>query len=55
MTLSDTALHEIANVFRQNVDQKTLEKVIDDLLDIRGDKNFRDTIATLTRELEARF
>ena len=55
MTLSDAALRQIATVFRKHVDQKTLEKVVDDLLDIRGDKNFRDTVATLARELKARF
>jgi len=55
MTLSDAALREIAKVFRKHVDQETLEKVVDDLLDIRGDKSFRDTIATLARELKARF
>jgi hypothetical protein len=55
MTLSDAALREIARAFRKHVDQKTLQKVIDDLLDIRGDKSFRDMIATLARELAARF
>jgi hypothetical protein len=55
MTLSDTALREIAKVFRKHVDQETLEKVVDDLLDIRGDKGFRDMIATLAGELKAKF
>jgi hypothetical protein len=55
MTLSDAALREIAKVFRKHVDQKTLEKIVDDLLDIRGDKSFRDMIGTLARELKARF
>jgi hypothetical protein len=54
MTLSDAALREIAKVFRKHVDQKTLEKVVDDLLEIRGDKSFRDMIGTLARELKAR-
>ena len=48
-------MREIAKVLRKHVDQKTLEKVIDDLLDIRGDKSFRDMVATLARELKARF
>jgi hypothetical protein len=55
MMLSDAALREIAKAFRKHVDQETLEKVVDDLLDIRGDKSFRDLIATLARELKARF
>ena len=55
MTLSDAALRQIVKVFRKHVDQETLEKVVDDLLDIRGDKSFRDTIATLIRELKASF
>ena len=49
------AVREIAKVFRKHVDQETLEKVVDDLLDIRGDKSFRDMIGTLARELKARF
>jgi hypothetical protein len=55
MALSDAAVREIAEVFRKHVDQKTLQKVVDDLLDIRGDKSFRDTITTLARELKAGF
>ena len=55
MTLSDAALREIAEVCRKHVDQETLEKIVDDLLDIRGDKSFRDIIGTLARELKARF
>ena len=37
MTLSDAALREIAEVFRKHVDQESLEKVVDDLLDSRGE------------------
>jgi len=54
VSLSDASLREIAKIFRRHVDRKTLEKIVDDLLDIRGDKNFRDTIAALTRELNAK-
>ena len=55
MTLSDAALREIAKVLLKHVDQASLQKVVDDLLDIRGDKSFRDVIATLARELKAGF
>ena len=55
MTLSDAPLREIAKAIRKHLDQQTLQKVVDDLLDIRGDKSFRDVIATLARELAAKF
>ena len=51
MALSDAAVRDIANVFRKHVDRETLEKVADGLLDIRGDKSFRDTVERLARAL----
>jgi hypothetical protein len=38
-------VREIAKALRRHVDQQTLEKVINDLLDVPGDKSFRDTRA----------
>jgi hypothetical protein len=55
MAVSDAAVREIAKVLLTHVDQESLRKVVDDLLDIRGDKSFRDMIATLARELKAGF
>jgi hypothetical protein len=54
MAASDVAVREIAKVLLKHVDQKTLRKILDDLLDARGDRSFRDTIETLARELDAR-
>ena len=55
MAVSDAAVREIAKVLLKHVDQESLQKVVDDLLDLRGDKSFRDMIATLARELKAGF
>jgi hypothetical protein len=52
--LMSLALREIAKVLRKHVDQKTLQNVVDDLLEVRGDKSFRDTIQTLAHELGAK-
>ena len=54
MAVSDAAVREIAKVLLKHVDQRTLRKVLDDLLDIRGDRSFRDTIETLAHELQAK-
>ena len=55
MAVSDAAVREIAKVLLRHVDQESLQKVVDDLLDIRGNKSFREMIATLARELQAGF
>jgi hypothetical protein len=47
MALSDTGAREIANVLRKHVGQQALAMIVDDLLEIRGDKDFRDTIERL--------
>src|SRR5437868_536699 len=44
-------MREIAKALRRHVDQKTLEQVINDLLDVPGNKSFRDRIETLAHEL----
>jgi hypothetical protein len=51
MLLSDTAAHEIANVLRKHLGTKTLEQIVNELLEIRGDKDFRDTIERLAHAL----
>ena len=47
MPLSDAAAREIANILRKHVGTKTLEQIVNELLEIRGDKDFRDTIERL--------
>jgi hypothetical protein len=54
MAVSDAAVREIAKVLRKHVDQRTLKKVLEELIDIRGDRSFRDTIETLAHELKAK-
>jgi hypothetical protein len=54
MAASDATVHEIAKALRRHVDQQTLEKVINDLLDVPGDKSFRDTVEKLAHALTTR-
>ena len=51
MALSDAAAHAIANVLRKHVRPEALEQIVDELLEIRGDKDFRDMIERLVRAL----
>jgi hypothetical protein len=39
MPQSDAAMREIAKVMRRHVDQETIEKIVDELFEIRGDKS----------------
>lgn len=52
MPLSDTAAREIARVLRRHVGPEALQQIIDELLEIRGDKDFRDSVESLVRALE---
>ena len=54
MAASDATVREIAKALRRHVDQQTLEKVINDLLDVPGDKSFRDAVEQLAHYLMAR-
>jgi hypothetical protein len=54
MPPSDDAIREIAKAFRRHVDAPTLEKVVNELLDVRGNKDFREVIQHLARELMQR-
>jgi hypothetical protein len=42
MALSDTAAREIAKALRKHVGMKALEQVVTELVEIPGDKDFRD-------------
>ena len=51
MALSDTGAREIAKVLRKPVAPKTLEEIAAELVEIRGDKEFRDTIESVVQAL----
>jgi hypothetical protein len=51
---SNDAIREIAKALRRHVDAKTLEKVVNELLEVPGNRDFRETIETLARELVER-
>ena len=51
MTLSDVAAREIAKVLRKHVGMKELEQVVTELVEIPGDKDFRDSIEKLVHAL----
>jgi len=51
MALSDAAAREIAIVLRDHIDLDALNRIIDELLEIRGNKDFRDSIECLVRAL----
>ena len=44
MALSDAAAREIAKVLRKHVGMKALEQVVTELVEIPGDKDFRNSI-----------
>jgi hypothetical protein len=51
MPPSNDAMREIAKALRRHVDAATLEKVVNELLDVRGNRDFREAIEELAREL----
>jgi hypothetical protein len=51
MPLSDAAAREIANVLRKCLETNTVEQIVNELLEIRGDKDFRDSIERLVDAL----
>jgi hypothetical protein len=51
MPLSDAALPEVAKVLRNHVEPKALEQIVAESVEIRGDKDFRDTIERLVHAL----
>ena len=51
MTASNDTIREIAKALRRHVDAATLEKVVNELLDVPGNRDFRDEIEILAREL----
>jgi hypothetical protein len=45
MAISDETAREIVKIIRKHVDQPTLDKIMEELKEVRGDKGFRDTVA----------
>ena len=52
MALSDAAAREIAKALRNHVDMKVLEQVVTELVEIPGDKDFRQSIERLVHALQ---
>src|SRR5947207_3899051 len=51
---SNDTIREIAKALRRHVDAATLEKVVNELLDVPGNRDFRNAIEELPRELMRR-
>jgi len=54
MPPSNDTIWEIAKALRRHVDAATLEKVVNELLDVPGNRSFREAIEALARELMRR-
>jgi L-rhamnose isomerase len=51
MALSEIAAREIAKVLRKHVGVKALQQIVAELVEIPGDKDFRDSIERLVHAL----
>ena len=54
MPASNNTIREIAKALRRHVDAATLEKIVNELLDVPGNRSFREAIEALARELMRR-
>jgi hypothetical protein len=54
MAASDHTVAEVLRVIRKHVDQATLEKIMDELLDVPGNESFRETIQKLAEAVQQR-
>jgi len=54
MPASNDTIREMAKALRRHVDAATLEKVVNELLDVPGNRSFREAIEALARELMRR-
>ena len=54
MSASNDTMREIAKALRRHVDPETLEKIVNELLDVPGNRDFRNDIEELARELMRR-
>jgi hypothetical protein len=53
MTAGTHTVKAIAAVMVRHVDRQTIEKIVDELLDIPGNASFRETIRRLADELRS--
>jgi hypothetical protein len=44
MALSDQTAREIVKIVRKHVDQPTLDRIMEELKEVRGDKDFRAAV-----------
>jgi hypothetical protein len=51
MALSDAAAREIAEVLRKHVDPEALQQIAAELVEIRGDNDFRNIVEKLVHAL----
>ena len=51
MALSEAGAREIAKVLRKHVGQDVLKQIVAELVEIRGDKDFREAIERLVYAL----
>lgn len=51
MPASEKTITEVLIVIRRHVEDDTLRKIVKDLLDVQGNKSFRDTILKLAQGL----
>jgi hypothetical protein len=54
MPPSDDTIREIAKALRHHVESAALEKIVNELLEVPGNKSFRDAIEALARKLMRR-
>ena len=54
MAASDQTVREVLRVIQRHVDQATLEKIMDELLDVPGNESFRETIQKLATAVQGR-
>jgi hypothetical protein len=52
MAASDQTIRGVLAVIRKHVDQATLEKIMEELLDVPGNESFRETIEKLAEAVQ---
>ena len=51
MTASNDPIREVADILRRHIGQETLQKIANELLEVRGNKTYREIIGRLADEL----
>ena len=54
MTASNDPIREVAEILRRHIGPDILEKIANELLEVRGNKSFRDIIGRLADELASK-